>query len=470
MLAYLQALCWILTIIKVGLSSEPILRWEEAPLITLESSLFSYEICTLFNSEKRCIEHGFRSTVEEQVLWNRIPNVCRATWARNDSKCVRNSCVSCSPSEMSRNMSDRPSAKNYWSNLPGSLSSRTGHVGDLFSLLIRNNFKKVIFLGDSMSHQMSRYLVCEFIRRNFSHTTINSTMAMFSPYSWNRIIWNHHNSSPFTHTLHHIYEYQQNDLYLDIIETDSDKYLKDIYYKVRQILWYCAAKNTSSLLESPKCNGSSMESKAVLEELKYALLYYMKDSIKGHLDEADSSSSLYIVNHGLHFPLQMFTDTIAEVVLAFASFVREKQTEQRLRTGRWVHQMVLLRETTAQHFVASHQGKYNKGHPNKCCGPLSSSVKDKDEHSLSTATATTAEEEGEALEDSVWLQASLHRLSPTWREMIGWMPAYRHTAPLYDLHVEGGDCTHYIWSPLAWEAIWWQLVVKLRKHLQDIES
>lgn len=37
---------------------------------------------------------------------------------------------------------------------------------------------------------------------------------------------------------------------------------------------------------------------------------------------------------------------------------------------------------------------------------------------------------------------------------IGYIPAYEMSMPWFDLHVEGGDCTHFAYHPFMMDALW----------------
>lgn len=419
----------------LAFSRESNFKWERAPLETLRTSLFDNELCILYDgvNENGC-KKPYISNSKQDNIWKLLPKVCKVSWARGDS-CSIKSCSSCSPSETSRNLSNRPSVWNYWSGLPLS-THRFGYSGELLTTLRQYNIQKLVFMGDSMSHQMSRFFICDLIRRGVTYKTINATMFLFGPYSWNRMIWSEKDGEMKSMNS------------LDVIETDGNAALIDIYYKVRQIVWQCGSVKTPSYSNlsaaTSLCNASAPATKLILSELRQSLVSYMVDCFKNHssVSKAVDEGTVFVVNHGLHFPLKIFSDSIAEAVIIFAKYVRDQA--RRLN----VPMFVIFRETTAQHFVVSQQGKYNKGHPNKCCGPTSN--------------------RGLELEDSVWLQDSLDRLAPSWRTVLGWSSAYHHTAPLYDLHLEGGDCTHFIWHPLSWDVMWWQLKTDVVRHIKDV--
>lgn len=63
----------------------------------------------------------------------------------------------------------------------------------------------------------------------------------------------------------------------------------------------------------------------------------------------------------------------------------------------------------------------------------------------------------------------LDRYDSSWREYIGWIPFFNNSLALYDLRVEyhelAGhiDCTHFVYTPTAYAALWWDMKSSIQK-------
>jgi hypothetical protein len=57
----------------------------------------------------------------------------------------------------------------------------------------------------------------------------------------------------------------------------------------------------------------------------------------------------------------------------------------------------------------------------------------------------------------------LHSLDPNWRRYLGWIPFFNVSIQLSDLRIEYddlhrvADCTHFIYTPFAYERLWWDI-------------
>ncbi|CAE7503397.1 unnamed protein product, partial [Symbiodinium microadriaticum] len=57
----------------------------------------------------------------------------------------------------------------------------------------------------------------------------------------------------------------------------------------------------------------------------------------------------------------------------------------------------------------------------------------------------------------------LDRFDSDWREYIGWVPFFNTSLALFDLRVEYHerarhiDCTHFVYTPTAYSALWWDI-------------
>lgn len=66
----------------------------------------------------------------------------------------------------------------------------------------------------------------------------------------------------------------------------------------------------------------------------------------------------------------------------------------------------------------------------------------------------------------------MHRIDPMWRSLIGYFDMFSLSAPWSDLHSEqkstgwAVDCTHYIYTPLMFDRVWFELSSYLLKHQQ----
>lgn len=62
----------------------------------------------------------------------------------------------------------------------------------------------------------------------------------------------------------------------------------------------------------------------------------------------------------------------------------------------------------------------------------------------------------------------LRNSSVDWMSIVGWIPFHDISKRLYDMHVEyrpkqaAVDCTHFVFSPLTYDILWWQIRHSLR--------
>lgn len=64
---------------------------------------------------------------------------------------------------------------------------------------------------------------------------------------------------------------------------------------------------------------------------------------------------------------------------------------------------------------------------------------------------------------------SFNELDRNWSKSIGWIPFFDSSILLSDLRIEYDykfqliDCTHFIYSPVAYEILWWQMSNSINK-------
>ena len=63
---------------------------------------------------------------------------------------------------------------------------------------------------------------------------------------------------------------------------------------------------------------------------------------------------------------------------------------------------------------------------------------------------------------------SLNTLNSSWFEYIGWIPFFNTSILLSDLRIEYDykynlvDCTHFIYSPIAYQIVWWDISLSIQ--------
>ena len=395
----------------------------------LRKHLFPYELCLLENPKNANACHSSLITDNSRKL---LPSNCLVSWVNNEygnsSNCTMRSCRRCSPTtSYSRSLQQRVGLRSVWNGLPPSQSG-SSYVVDNLDFLVSHGIERIVFLGDSMNRQLATFFACNYFRRVVGRTdaNTNSTRSSHIPSR----LWGH--DSKILFYLDGLSSSFRHRAVLSLHQISGKQYLRPVYDIVRSLLSKCTSF-------TDPCNMTSSFDDAATMVHSY-LLSYMLNSTGMVGDEAAtslfSSNTLFLVNHGLHFQHRLFIPPIARALISFATVATRGNNNH-----------VLFLETTAQHFH-SVAGKYNRGDPNKCCMPLSSA-----------ATAS--------LEDSEWLVSELEAIRRDWSRLIGWVPMFEATAQMFDQHLEGGDCTHFAYSPLPWERVWWNLLKSLERHMSE---
>ena len=310
----------------------------------------------------------------------------------------------------SRSVLQRNGLRNSWFDANG----YEAHMNFFQSAAVlwgNRPIKKIVFLGDSITQQISSFLSCDLTRtKNFFY--INgpfNTTPTGKKFTETTTFENHNNHKFFIETT----------------RTYLGPCMDEFYNATKP-------KRLRNMPPPMECNN--------LENKKASIYYHVRESLLS-AKRGSSIQSPYIIiyNVGLHInktSAEWIIEPTAEALLNFAKFNRNKY-------------YVIFRETSAQHFSDRIGGSFhNEKSPlfyntNRYCCNL-----DEKKQNIPLGRWT----------DDLLLK-SLDSMDKNWRNYLDWLPFYDMTNALYDLHAEGNafgksDCTHFIYIPFLFYPLW----------------
>lgn len=183
--------------------------------------------------------------------------------------------------------------------------------------------------------------------------------------------------------------------------------------------------------------------------------------------EESATHTLILFNYGLHIH-QTHSWMMKPMLLALLKVARDISSRQQ-------PVKIVFRETSSQSFTGSLGGYFRYDLPASpssfCCSkPAGTGANAKvwnadiDSNPTRNNSYSHTTHSVPPLQRLEWRNRLvlnlLHSLDPHWPSLIGWLPFFRTSALLWDLRAEWNqatelsDCTHFVYSPLAFRSLW----------------
>jgi hypothetical protein len=249
----------------------------------------------------------------------------------------------------------------------------------------KHSFTAVYFLGDSVNSQLSHFVVCDFLRSDEGSVHVHACPGWNDLYTGDR----HSGCNMVSH-----------------------RYGSDLTYNV----------SFYSNRFAPCTDGSCKDSSKVAGMFEH-VFRGLRSFFESHL------GSVVVFNTGLHTPSRFRDDVYNNVTLNLAEQLLTTAVELQ-KNGN----LLVFRESTAQHFPYSEDGSYDP------MGVVADSFCCSAEHIRHNISMNRNDLE---------LFNKLDELDTGWKGRLGWAQYYQHTlAAGEDLHIETNkDCTHFIYNP-----------------------
>jgi hypothetical protein len=332
-----------------------------------------------------CLGRAFDGEVYERELFQlipsnesnitQLPDICRVGSTVHTSKHMQIQ-SSLHPSKCQRrSYSDRSGFQSKY------VMKGATPVIDLFDDLARQGIDHMILIGDSVMQQMNAFLVCDAIREG--------------------------------------------------IQLPS-QHIADLDKELDKMIFYTSQHDVSMRVTKirPHLDRSRLsDSTALFKELYESLLTELQEFISNSIrDRKEHKMEIVLFNYGLHLQLDSLGTHIPPMARALYD----------LATTNDQNMLLLLRETTAQHFstVNGLHGIIINA-DGLCCKMIDPN------HGISPVDLA--------------LMSSLSAIDQDWRNKIGWVKAHEATSKLFDLHTEigkGVDCTHFVYAPHMLHTVW----------------
>lgn len=253
-------------------------------------------------------------------------------------------------------------------------------------------YTSVYLLGDSVNTQLAHFVLCDFLRSGEAALSVHACPGWNHLYTGDR----HSGCNMVSHR------------YAGGSGSDTDSYNVSFY----------------SNRFGPPCNeGSCKDASKVAEMFEHSF----RRGFRSYF--SDKTGAIAVFNTGLHTSTTFRDDVYNNVTLNLAEQLL-KSADEFQKNGN----LVIFRETTAQHFAYSVDGSYDPQ------GVMPGSFCCSAEHIRYNQTMNRNDLE---------LYNKLTELAPRWSARLGWATYYQHSMRVGDdLHTETNkDCTHFIYNP-----------------------